>query len=164
MKKVIILLLVLPLLLSFTLHKYYVALTEIEYREDTQSVQMIMNVFMDDIELAINKDYNTNLQIATKNELPSINEYFYKYLKAHFKININDDEKAYKFIGKEYDGDIVYFYLEIENVSLPRTIKVENDILVDYFPDQQNLVKATVKKERKSLFLSSDNDKGLLNF
>ena len=53
MKKVIILLLVLPLLLSFTLHKYYVALTEIEYREDTQSVQMIMNVFMDDIELSL---------------------------------------------------------------------------------------------------------------
>ncbi|MDE1206579.1 DUF6702 family protein [Tenacibaculum larymnensis] len=164
MKKVIILLLVLPLLLSFTLHKYYVALTEIEYREDTQSVQMIMNVFMDDIELAINKDYNTNLKIATKNELSSINEYYYKYLKAHFKIFINNEEKAYNFIGKEYDGNIVYFYLEIENVSLPKTIKVENNILVDHFSDQQNLIKATVKKERKSLFLSSDNDKGLLNF
>ncbi|MDO6676346.1 hypothetical protein Q4517_12405 [Tenacibaculum sp. 1_MG-2023] len=163
MKKLFVFLLVLPLL-SFTLHKYYVALTEIEYREDTQSVQMIMNVFMDDIELAINKDYNTNLQIATKNELPSINEYYYKYLKTHFKVTINNKEAVYKFIGKEYDGNIVYFYLEIENVSLPKSIKIENDILVDHFPDQQNLIKATVKKERKSLFLSSDNDKGLLNF
>ncbi|REH47448.1 hypothetical protein C7448_10669 [Tenacibaculum gallaicum] len=163
MKKLFVLLLVLPLL-SFTLHKYYVALTEIEYREDTQSVQMIMNVFMDDIELAINKDYNTNLQIATKNELPSINEYYYKYLKTHFKVTINNKEAVYKFIGKEYDGNIVYFYLEIEDVSLPKSIKIENDILVDHFPDQQNLIKATVKKERKSLFLSSDNDKGLLNF
>lgn len=163
MKKLFVLLLILPLL-SFTLHKYYVALTEIEYREDTQSVQMIMNVFMDDIELAINKDHNTNLKIATKNELKSIDEHFYKYLKAHFKVIINYEEKAYKFIGKEYDGNIVYFYLEIENVSLPKSIKIENDILVDHFPDQQNLIKASVKKERKSLFLSSDNYKGLLNF
>ena len=163
MKKLFVFLLVLPLL-SFTLHKYYVALTEIEYQEDTQSVQMIMNVFMDDIELAINKDHNTNLQITTENELPSIDEHFYKYLKAHFKVIINNEEKAYKFIGKEYNGNIVYFYLEIENVSLPKSIKIENDILVDHFPDQQNLIKATVKKERKSLFLSSDNDKGLLNF
>lgn len=123
-----------------------------------------MNVFMDDIEIAVNKDHNTNLQIATKNELPSIDKHFYKYLKAHFKIMINNEKKAYKFIGKEYDGNIVYFYLEIENVSLPKSIKIENDILVDHFPDQQNLIKATVKKERKSLFLSSDNDKGLLNF
>lgn len=163
MKKLFVFLLILPLL-SFTLHKYYVSLTEIEYREDTQSVQMIMNVFMDDIELAINKDYNTNLQIATKNELPSINEYYYKYLKTHFKVTINNKEAVYKFIGKEYDGNIVYFYLEIENVSLPKSIKIENNVLVEHFPDQQNLIKATVKKERKSLFLSSDNDKGLLNF
>ncbi|MFT7898808.1 DUF6702 family protein [Tenacibaculum ascidiaceicola] len=163
MKKLFVLLLILPLL-SFTLHKYYVALTEIEYREDTQSVQMIMNVFMDDIELAINKDHNTNLKIATKNELKSIDDHFYKYLKTHFKVIINNEEKAYKFIGKEYDGNIVYFYLEIENVSLPKSIKIENDILVDHFPDQQNLIKASVKKERKSLFLSSDNYKGLLNF
>ncbi|WP_417799777.1 DUF6702 family protein [Tenacibaculum sp.] len=163
MKKLVVLLFILPLL-SFTLHKYYVALTEIEYREDTRSIQMIMNVFMDDIELAINKDYDTNLQIATKNELKLIDDLFYKYLKAHFKITINNKEKTYKFIGKEYEGDIVYFYLEIENVSLPKSINVENTILVDHFPDQQNLIKATVKKERKSLFLSSDNDKGLLNF
>ena len=163
MKKVIIILLVLPLL-SFTLHKYYVALTEIEYKEDSKSIQMIMNVFMDDIELAINKDYNTNLQIASKNQLVNIDDYFYKYLQQHFKVIINNKETSYKFIGKEYDGDIVYFYLEIENVSLPKSIKIENDILVDHFPDQQNLIKATVNKKRKSLFLSSTNDKGLLKF
>ncbi|WP_028892092.1 DUF6702 family protein [Tenacibaculum sp. 47A_GOM-205m] len=163
MKKVIIILLVLPLL-SFTLHKYYVALTEIEYKEDSKSIQMIMNVFMDDIELAINKDYNTNLQIASKNQLANIDDYFYKYLQQHFKVIINNKETSYKFIGKEYDGDIVYFYLEIENVSLPKSIKIENNILVDHFPDQQNLIKATVNKKRKSLFLSSTNDKGLLKF
>ncbi|RKF03752.1 hypothetical protein C8N26_1379 [Tenacibaculum lutimaris] len=163
MRKVIIILLVLPLL-SFTLHKYYVALTEIEYKEDSKSIQMIMNVFMDDIELAINKDYNTNLQIASKNQLVNIDDYFYKYLQQHFKVIINNKETSYKFIGKEYDGDIVYFYLEIENVSLPKSIKIENNILVEHFPDQQNLIKATVNKKRKSLFLSSNNDKGLLKF
>ncbi|CAM1365312.1 conserved hypothetical protein [Tenacibaculum sediminilitoris] len=163
MKKFFILLVLFPLV-SFTIHKYYVALTEIEYKEDTQSIQMIMNVFMDDIEIAINKDYNTNLKIATKNELVNINEYFYKYLKAHFKVTINNEEKTYNFIGKEYDGDIVYFYLEIENISQPKSIEIENNILVAHFPDQQNLIKATIKRKRKSLFLSSKNDKGLLNF
>lgn len=163
MKKVIIILLVLPLL-SFTLHKYYVALTEIEYKEDSKSVQMIMNVFMDDIELAINKDYNTNLQIASKNQLSNIDDYFYKYLQQHFKVIINNQETSYNFIGKEYDGDIVYFYLEIENVETPTSIEIQNDVLVDHFPDQQNLIKATVNKKRKSLFLSNTNDKGLLKF
>ncbi|TDQ25760.1 DUF6702 family protein [Tenacibaculum caenipelagi] len=163
MKKVIIFLITFTLL-SFTTHKYYVALTEIEYREDTRSIQIIMNVFMDDIEVALNSDYNIDLQLDTKNEHKNTNVYFLKYLKEHFKLTVNNDYVDYKFIGKEYDGNIVYFYLEIENISIPTSIQVENDILVKYFPDQQNLIKATVKNKRKSLFLSKKNDKGLLNF
>lgn len=163
MKKIIVILFLLPLF-SFTTHKYYIALTEIEYREDSKSLQMIMNVFMDDIELAINKEYNTNLQIATKNQHENIDEYFYNYLKEYFTISVNNREVTYKFIGKEYDGNIVYFYLEVENIAQPKSIEIENNILIKYFPDQQNLIKATVNHKRKSLFLSKDNDKGLLNF
>ncbi|WP_428743034.1 DUF6702 family protein [Tenacibaculum sp.] len=163
MKKVIIFLFAFTLL-SFTIHKYYIALTEIQYREDTRSIQMIMNVFMDDIEVAINNDYNVDLQLDTKNELKNTDAYFFKYLKEHFKLTVNNKNVEYKFIGKEYDGNIVYFYLEIENISMPSSIQIENDILVKYFPDQQNLIKATIKNKRKSLFLSKKNDKGLLNF
>lgn len=164
MKKIVIALFILPLL-SFTLHKYYVALTEIEYNENTKSIQMIMNVFMDDIELAINKDFNTNLNITSKNEVSNIDEYFYNYLKDNFLVKINNQQVNYKFIGKEYDGNIVYFYLEIEGVSSPPTkIQIENNVLIKHFPDQQNLIKATVKSTRKSLFLSKKNNKGLLKF
>ena len=163
MKKIILFLLAFSLL-SFTAHKYYIALTEIEYREDTHSIQMIMNVFMDDIEVAINSDYNVDLQLDTKNELKNADSYFLKYLKEHFKLIVNNNKVDYKFIGKEYDGNIVYFYLEVENISMPNSIQIENDILVKYFPEQQNLIKATVKNKRQSLFLSKKNDKGLLNF
>ncbi|MGG8494940.1 DUF6702 family protein [Tenacibaculum sp. TC6] len=164
MKKILFYTLILSFL-SFTgIHKYYIALTEIEYSEKNNSVQMIMNVFMDDIELAINKEYQTDLQLASKHENANAEKYFYSYLKEHFKILLNNKEREYKFIGKEYDGNIVYFYLEISNVTSVESIEIQNDILVKYFPDQQNLIKATVKKERKSLFLDKKNDKGLLNF
>ncbi|KAB1153208.1 hypothetical protein F7018_17835 [Tenacibaculum aiptasiae] len=163
MKKLFIALLIVPLL-SFSVHKYYIALTEIEYKEETQSVQMIMNVFMDDIETAINQDFSIDLQLSTKKELKNSDEYFFKYLKDHFKIFINNQKFDYNFIGKEYDGNIVYFYLEIENVSSVKSIEVRNDVLIKYFPDQQNLIKASIKKERKSLFLTKKNDKGLLKF
>ncbi|MBA6154952.1 hypothetical protein H3Z83_00240 [Tenacibaculum sp. S7007] len=163
MKKLFVVLLIVPLL-SFSVHKYYIALTEIEYKEETHSVQMIMNVFMDDIETAINQDYNVDLQLSTKKELKNSDEYFFKYLKEHFKVLINNQKIEYNFIGKEYDGNIVYFYLEIENVLSIESIEIQNDVLIKYFPDQQNLIKASIKKERKSLFLTKKNDKGLLNF
>ncbi|WBX72284.1 DUF6702 family protein [Tenacibaculum retecalamus] len=159
MKKIFILLFILPLF-SFSVHKYYISLTEIEYKEKTQSVQMIMNVFIDDIETAINKDYNVDLQLTTKDEFKKVDELFLNYLQKHFKIKVNNNDVTYNFIGKEYDGDIVYFYLEVENIKTLNSIEIQNDVLVNHFPEQQNLIKTA----HKSLFLDKKNDKGLLNF
>lgn len=163
MKKVLLTLLILPLL-AFTVHKYYISLTEIEYDEKSKSVQLIMNVFIDDFETALNKDYNLNLELATNKETNQFDNHFYKYLKEHFKISINNNLKNYKFIGKEYDGNILYFYLEINNVENIKSIEIQNDILIYHFPEQQNLIKAKINGKRKSLFLDKKNDKGLLNF
>ncbi|TYP99158.1 hypothetical protein C7447_102477 [Tenacibaculum adriaticum] len=163
MKKYLLFLFIIPML-GFSIHKYYLALTEIEYKPETQSVQMIMNVFMDDIEIAINKDYILNLQLASKDEPKNVDEYFFNYLKEHFKISINNQEMNYKYIGKEYNGDIIFFYLEIDNVSEVKTIEIQNDILTKHFSDQKNLIKAKVNGDRKSLILTKKNDKGLLKF
>ncbi|SEB45547.1 hypothetical protein SAMN04489761_0822 [Tenacibaculum sp. MAR_2009_124] len=164
MKKVILICISFICLSYTSLHKYYIALTEIEHNEKNKSVEMVMNVFIDDIELAVNKEYATNLNLATKFEIDNADELFYDYLSKHLKIKINDQRKTYKFIGKEYDGDILYFYLEVENIDKVASIHVTNSMLVKYFPEQQNLIKATVRKDRKSLFLTKTNDKGLLNF
>ncbi|MCG8184000.1 DUF6702 family protein [Tenacibaculum piscium] len=163
MKKFIILLLILPLL-SFSVHKYYISLTEIDYKPETKSVQIIMNVFIDDIENAINKEYNVDLQLVSKNELKNSDTLFFKYLKKHFKLKINQKEVHYNFIGKEYDGDIVFFYLEIENIADFKTIEIQNNVLMRHFSEQQNLIKASVNKERKSLFLTKKKDTDILNF
>ena len=162
MKKVLILLII-PLF-SFTVHKYYLALTEIEYKEEEQTVQMIMNVFVDDIELALNSEFEIDAQLTTKKELDNIDDYFYKYLKENYLVKINNIQRDYKFIGKEYDGNIVYFYLEINDINNFDTIEIENKVLIRYFPEQQNLIKVTKNKKRKSLFLNKKNDKGLLKF
>lgn len=163
MKKLLFLFITLSLY-AFSAHKYYIALTEIEHSSNSKSVQMIMNVFMDDIELAINKEYNTDLQILSKNEVKDIDTFFFKYLKDHFKVSINNKNYDYNFIGKEYDGNIIYFYLEIENIDEVKSIEIQNTVLTRFFPDQQNLIKAKINNERKSLFLTKKNDKGLLNF
>jgi hypothetical protein len=68
--KILILLLVIPLF-SFSVHKYYLSLTQIKFKSETKTIQIIINVFMDDIELALNKDYNIDLQLTTKKELPN---------------------------------------------------------------------------------------------
>ncbi len=123
-----------------------------------------MNVFVDDIEKAINTDFGTDLQLNTKLEAKDADTHFKNYLKEHFKVILNDKPYTYDFLGKEYDGNIVYFYLEIKNISSVKSIAIENDVLIQHFSDQQNLIKAKINGARKSLFLTKKNDKGLLNF
>ena len=162
-KKTYLLLLLIPLL-SFATHKYYLSLTQIKYKSEAKSVQVIINVFMDDIETALNKDYFIDLQLTTKKELKNNNVYFEKYLREKLSFKIDHVAKEFNFIGKEYDGDLVYFYIEIENITSVNNIEISNKILIDHFPQQQNLVKSKVGKKNKSVLLTKKEYSGKLQY
>lgn len=154
---------ILPLL-SFTVaHKYYVSVTEIEYVEDKQSVQIISRVFIDDFEKLLRERYNEKITLAVENEMETVDVYIQKYLKEKFRIEINDQKADINFLGKEYEDDIMLCYLEIENIRLISRIQVINQVLFDVFPDQQNIVRLKINSTNKSILLNKENDKGLLN-
>ena len=150
--------------LAFTAHKYYLSLTQIEYNKNQNSLEVIINVFMDDIELAINKEYDVDLRLTTKEELEDVNSYFQKYLRENLRFSINNKLVDYSFIGKEYEGDLVYFYLEVKVKDKPISLEVFNTILITYFDQQQNIIKFKNGAERQSKILSKNTNKALLNF
>lgn len=119
---------------------------------------------MDDIETALNKDYDINLQLTTKKELKNNDIYFEKYLKEKLFFKVDDVAKNFNYIGKEYDGDLVFFYLEIENINQLKTIAVKNNVLTTHFPKQQNLIKSKVNKKHKSILLTKDENSTILTF
>ncbi|WP_298777928.1 DUF6702 family protein [uncultured Polaribacter sp.] len=154
-KKIYLLLLLIPLI-SFTVHKYYLSLTQIKYKSEAKSVQIITNVFMDDIEEALNQKYFIDLQISTKKELENNDVYFEKYLKENLFFKIDNVPREFTYLGKEYEDDLIYFYLEIENVESVNDIEITNKILINHFPKQQNLVKSKVGKKNKSFLLTKE--------
>ena len=158
-----LLLLIIPLV-SFKPHKYYISLCEIEHVKDQNSIQITLGLFIDDIELTLTKNHNLNFNLATENELENIEDYYKKYLNKHFEIEVNHKLKEYDFIGKEYDEDIVRFYLEITNINQIKSIAVKNTSLFQYFEDQQNIIKIYANNKHKTFYLNRKNNKGLLNF
>ena len=117
---------------------------------------------MDDIELALNKDNNIDLQLTTKRELKNNDVYFKNYLIEKLQIKVDGTLKNFNYLGKEYDGDLVFFYLEIENIESVKDLEITNKILLKHFPEQQNLVKTKVGKNNKSVILTKDKVVGLL--
>ncbi|MDB2336188.1 hypothetical protein N9V50_00710 [Flavobacteriaceae bacterium] len=162
MKKIAILFLLFTL--AFSSHKYYLSLTQIEYNKDQDSLEVIINVFMDDIEFAINKEYSVDLRLTTKQELEDVDSYFQKYLRKNLRFLVNKELVNYNFIGKEYEGDLVYFYLEVNVSDSPVSLEVYNTILVTYFEQQQNIIKFKNGSDRQSKILSKNTNKALLKF
>lgn len=163
LKKFILILVALPLL-AFSMHKYYVSLCEIEYIAAQQSLQITLGVIIEDLEFTLNKNTGKQLNLASKTEIENVDAYFKKYLDEHLSIAVNSKNRAYKYLGKEYDGDVVRFYLEITDVKELKSIEITNNVLIETFNDQKNIVKIKVNKFNKTFYLSKSNDKSVLKF
>lgn len=162
--KLLLFFVLIPLVSFTTLHKYYVSVTEIEFVKDEKSVQIISRIFIDDFEAVLRARYDEGLTLIGENEKDVVEYYIEKYLKEKIKITINGNIEEFNFIGEEYEDDIMLCYLEIQDVEQISSIKVENKLLFDLFPDQKNIVRFKINSVNKSILLIKENDKGLLNF
>tara|TARA_R110002049_G_scaffold84406_15_gene214836 strand:- start:3257 stop:3760 length:504 start_codon:yes stop_codon:yes gene_type:complete len=162
--KIAILLLVFPLLTASTPHKFYVSITKIEYVAESESLQIINQMFIDDIEDVLQLRYNPKVSLATKKETDADATFLKEYILQKLQIKVNGMPVEYDYLGKEYDIDEVKSYIEITGVKNFKSIEVENKALMEMFPDQQNIIHVKTKKSRRSMILTIDNPKGVLNF
>ena len=166
MKKytIILLLFVVPLIISSRAHEYYVSVTNVEYVKEEKSVQIITQIFIDDFEKMIQERFDDRITLATDNESIMVEDYMQRYLSDKLKVTINDQSLDFNFIGKEYEDDITYCYLEIKDISEIKSIEIENRVLFDIYQDQQNIVRLKLYGKNKSFLLIPDNDNCVLNF
>lgn len=162
--KSIILLLAFPLLLSASAHKFYVSITNIEYVKEKESLQIIAKIFIDDIEAVLQERYDENIRLATRKETKKDAEYLKRYILQKIQIKVNGKPVQLDYIGREYETDIVKVYLEIEGISRLNSIEIENEVLMERFSEQQNIIHLKTPDSRRSLILEKDKSKGVLNF
>lgn len=155
MKQLLVILL-LPLFAFTAVHKYYISVTQVDYVEKKQSVQIITRIFTDDFEKLLRERYDESITLAVKNEPEIVNLYIERYLNEKIKIKINNKDVYFSFIGKEYDVDLVKCYLEIEGVKKIESFEISNKVLFDIFGDQQNIIKTKINSKQKSAILISE--------
>ncbi len=160
MKKLLILC-ILPIF-AFAAHKYYISLTKVYYDQEEKSLQITMRFFIDDVQKTLDNRYETNLELATKNEDKKADFYLNKYITQKFKIKVNNELQNLNYLGKEYENDVVYFYLESKNIESIQSIEIQSTMLYEEFPDQENFVKLSVGTIKKTYILIKNSDKELL--
>ena len=164
LKIIIFCLLIFTFFTGFVAHKFYVSTTKVEYVKERKSIQIISKIFVEDLEQVLQERYSSRVQLDPKKETDLDQSYLLNYISQKLKFKINEKEAQLIYIGKEYDIDILNIYFEIEDVDSLESIRIENKILIDLFPEQQNIIHFSNEKNKRNLILDKNHPTGLLNF
>lgn len=141
-----------------SLHKYYVSVTDIEYTNESKAIQITSRLFIDDFEKVLKERYDETIKIDSE----YADLYIGKYYSKKLQVSINNEVQEFVFLGKEFEGDMIHCYFEIENIEQFKLIEISNKLLFDSFENQQNITHLKVNETKKSFLLIKDNDTGLL--
>jgi hypothetical protein len=163
MKRNILFLLFFCLCTAMISHKFYMSLTQINYSEEKQTLQIIVRVFIDDLETEINTLSQHKIELGTDRELLNIDHIYKNYLNSHLHFHIDKHPKTFKYIGNEYKNDQVFFYLEVAEIDSIQSLEIQNTMLHNSFQEQENIVKTSIYDKHKSFILTRNNSKAFLN-
>ncbi len=137
-------------------HPIHIAISEIHYAKESRSLQVMHKIFMDDLEdhikqLENHRGNQIQLYLGSKKEHPDADAYLERYARSHFMIKADGKELKGKYLGKEYETDAVWIYIEIENIPHPKQLEIASLFLLDFYNDQTNYVYLNIGGQKKSL-------------
>lgn len=155
---------------SFILfHPIHIAISEVNYSEKDKTLQVTHKIFVDDLEKQIqqlekNNGREVELRLNTPKEIADVDVYLSKYVRDHFVMKVDGKAVSGNFLGKEYETDAVWIYVEIPKVKRPKQIDLSDSFLMDMHADQQNFVHFKVADQKKSLRFQKGNEQQQVKF
>lgn len=126
---------------SIIVHDYFVSITEINHHPELETLEVGVKIFADDVEAAIYKTDNIKLHIGEMFEEKDTDKYLAKYINEHLKIKVNGEPVTLQFLGHEMEKkNAVWCFMEAFEVAIPKSIEIENTILIDEIEDQRNII------------------------
>jgi hypothetical protein len=151
-------------LTSAGVHKFYVAVFQLEYVPAKKVVQMTSRIFIDDLDAALTKKYGKKLYLCTPKEASDTDDYLKKYFEEKISIKLNGTAKTVKFLGRETEDDILVCYYTIQADAAVKSMYINNTVLFDAYPEQQNIIHTKVNGQKKSLMLTTASPTGTTEF
>lgn len=148
---------------AWLMHEFYVSLSEVRYNAETERFEVSMRIFPDDLDRALLARNGITTQLASELEHKSADSLLMVYLLEDFSIVVNGEKLKLEYLGKESESDAIWCYLESSRVTAPSTITISNEILMEYFLDQVNIIQVYHEKWNKGLLLDRNQHSGRLS-
>lgn len=151
-------------LTSFSVHKFYVALYQVNYAPQKKMLQITARIFVDDLNNAVGKKYAKKIDLGSEKETDEDLILLKKYFIEKFSIKINGKLKSMNFLSKEMDGDVLICYFSIKEIPKINSIEIYNTVIIEGNSEQQNIMHFNVSGIKNTLLFTESTSKGMLNY
>ncbi|MBX2969120.1 MAG: hypothetical protein KF803_07095 [Cyclobacteriaceae bacterium] len=151
--------------LGLWVHPIHISVTEIEYDEREKELEITTRIFTDDLELAIRAQRNDPaLELLKLPAATRLDDLVKPYLLQQINIQLDGKAQKLNYLGHEQDGDAHVFFIQVQPVKKWKSITVQNQVLLETYDDQSNIVHVTVREKTRSMRLIRNNAAGTLTF
>lgn len=150
--------------IALFVHPLHVSVTEIEMDEKDKRLEIMMRIFIDDLETTLRQSLGQP-ELDILNPKPqTLDQMMEGYLRSRFRVALDGKAQIFKYLGHEQENEAFIFYVEIDKVKKWKTIQVQNNIITEVYDDQSNLVHVTVQETVRSLRLTRSHPVDKLSF
>lgn len=125
------------------MHQVHVSITQIEFDQTRQSVEVVIRVFADDLENALSRHLKRPVKIdaATDGRNKEAGEMAIAYLRSCFELRSkNGRQVKLNWAGMEGQADLFWLYIEGKMPGGIDGAQLKNRIFFELFDDQVNIV------------------------
>ena len=153
---------------SGAVHPIHISKCQAEFNAENSELEIIVRVFMDDLELAISEEgIARDLMLGMDNEDDHADSAIETYLSNHLRIYEKKKRINVEFERKEIseDGLAFWIFLRTERISKPEGLKIEYDLHMELYDDQKNIFNIIHSDFREAYFLfTRQNRSFVVNF
>lgn len=132
---------------------FHASTTKVEYENGT--LKLTAKFFTADLEKAVGASVSSKDAFDSKAK---------NYANSKLVVKVNGFTVPLSYVGSQTNDKSTRIYLKADNVRNIKEIDVVNSMLIEVFPDQQNLVTFDVNGVRKSFTAKKGSESGKVTF
>lgn len=135
---------------GFVDHDVHLSKSEVNYDTKTQSLQVSISLFLDDMEVALAARGIKDAKLFSGHEVDNAEQIIARYLAEKLRFELDNKEYTASFIGREISEDLsaMWCYIEVERIASNQLLTVTNEIFMEIYDDQKHVMVITKDHQR----------------
>lgn len=131
-------------------HPLHIATVEIEHNANEKTLEITCKTFWDDFEDILSKNNKSRVDLTNDKATTENNKKILEYIKTHLQVSVDGKNVLLGIVGFEKEDEVIYSYLQAEQIPSVKKISITNTLMYDLFDDQVGIIHVIVNGKRQS--------------